>query len=137
MAPADFPTEGSQGSANHMMIMDSEDGGESWSEPRGILRRGQVHAHLLLLRDQRILCTYATYHLPFGIFAVLSADGGRTWDIDHPVQLGIGWDYYVGWPTSIQLPGGDILTVYGVRAYRESDYHMRDQVVQTIRWKLP
>ncbi len=137
MAPADFPTEGSQESANHMMTMESTDGGQSWSEPRGMLRRGQVHAHLLLLQDRRILCTYATYHLPFGIFAVLSTDDGQSWDTCHPIQLGIGWDYYVGWPTSVQLGGGDILTIYGVRAYRESDYHMRDQVVQTVRWKLP
>jgi hypothetical protein len=131
MPPRPAPGE----AGNHMMLLQSEDGGLSWTEPRTFLNHSEVHAQLLLLQDGRLLCTYATYHLPFGIFAVLSTDSGATWDTDHAIALGISWDFYVGWPTSVQLPDGDVVTAFGVRAYRESEFHMQDQIVQAVRWR--
>ena len=39
--------------------------------------------HLLKLRDGRILCTFGYRRKPMGVRALLSEDGGRTWDLDH------------------------------------------------------
>ena len=39
-----------------------------------------MHAYLTELKDGRILATYSNYHLPFGVYAIVSRDGGRTWD---------------------------------------------------------
>ena len=136
MPPADFPADLGE-AANHMMLMTSKDNGVTWTTPRPFLSRSEVHAHLLVLQDGRVLCTYATYHLPFGVFAMVSEDSGRTWDTNHPVQLGISWDLYVGWPTSIQLPDGDIVTAFAIRAYNDSDRTMDDQIAQAVRWQLP
>ena len=89
--------------------------------------------HLLRLADGRILCTYGYRFKPAGIRAVLSNDGGWSWDLKRerilrddggtpaqgwgPKQLekfkerGVaGAD--LGYPFSAQLADGAILTVY-------------------------
>ena len=43
--------------------------------------------HLLKLRDGRILCSYGHRRDPLGVQAVISADGGRSWDLDHRAIL--------------------------------------------------
>ena len=70
-------------------------------------------AHLLALEDGRILCTYGYRQEPFGVRAVLSDDEGETWDIDNEIIVrddGLHRD--LGYPASIQLRDGRILTVY-------------------------
>jgi hypothetical protein len=77
------------------------------------------------LRDGRILCTYGYRKEPMGIRAVLSGDGGETWDTDtvvvlrddggtagqlNPNPAGGGAD--VGYPISAQLSDGSILSAY-------------------------
>ena len=37
--------------------------------------------HLLALRSGHVLCAYGYRREPFGVRAVLSFDGGRTWDM--------------------------------------------------------
>ena len=83
-------------------------------------------AHLLRLRDGRILCAFGYRREPGGVRAVLSEDGGRTWDLDRTVVLrgrrrlpqqpqlrgGHGWGGDVGYPVSVQLPDDSILTAY-------------------------
>lgn len=110
----------------------SADGGRSWSEPVETQIWGYP-CHLLQLPDGRILCTYGYRFRPAGIRAVLSADGGRSWDMANarvlrddggtPAQ-GWGPDQLakfkqrgvagadLGYPHSTQLADGSILTVY-------------------------
>jgi len=76
--PRGLPTPSGDESGDHMILVESQDGGITWTTPRGFLGYAEVHAHLLPLMDGRILCTYASYHLPYGVFAVTSEDGGRT-----------------------------------------------------------
>jgi hypothetical protein len=50
---------------------------------------------------------------PGGIRACFSNDDGKTWDIKTEVVIRndfINWD--TGYPESLQMPGGKILTVY-------------------------
>ena len=89
--------------------------------------------HLLRLSSGRILCTYGYRREPFGVRAAVSEDEGETWDMDHEIVIrddGLHRD--LGYPASIQLQDGRILSVYyfhgedGVRyiggsVYREED----------------
>lgn len=71
------------------------------------------------------------------------SDGGSTWQRDQRVQLAMSLNPYAGWPTSIQLPSGDIITVYAATAYLEGEGvsltapGKGDTVAESVRWKLP
>ena len=90
----------------------SEDDGRTWSTPMRTPMWGYP-AHLLTLRDGRLLCTYGHRRAPFGIRACMSADGGRTWDIAN--ELVVRADFPnadLGYPTSVQLEDGRVFTAY-------------------------
>jgi len=123
-------------SDDHVVVVESSDGGATWGEPRALLGASNADAHLVRLRDGRVLCTYARLHLPFGIYAVLSADGGKTWGHDRPILLARSWDAHMGRPTSVQLNDGTILTAYAIRGYLEGDVG-KDTVTEVVRWELP
>ena len=116
----------------------SEDAGNTWSQP---LRTGiwGYPPHLLRLRDGRVLCTYGHRRDPLGVQAVISADGGTTWDVDHCAILrGDGETRRredresrdLGYPVSVQLPDGSLFTAY---------YPTKDQTthIAATRWELP
>ena len=69
--------------------------------------------HLLRLRSGRILCTYGHRREPFGVRAVLSDDEGETWDMDNEIVIrDDGATSDLGYPASVQLEDGQVLTVY-------------------------
>ena len=123
-------------SGDHMVMAESDDGGLTWSDPRAFLDYSEVHAHIIVLDDDRLLCSYLSYHLPFGIYAVFSDDNGKSWDTDHPIQLAIGKDYNTGWPTSIQLPDRSIVTLYATTPYPGEDPQIWVSVTECVRWRL-
>ena len=124
-------------SGDHMVMAESDDGGLTWGEPRAFLEYSEVHAHIIVLDDARLLCSYLSYHLPFGIYAVISTDQGRSWDTEHPIQLAIGRDYNTGWPTSIQLPDQSIVTLYATTPYPVQDPQIWVSVTECVRWGPP
>ena len=102
----------------------SEDKGLTWTYPLQADFWGYP-AHLLMLSDGRVLCSYGHRREPFGVRAILSHDGGETWDLDNIIVLRddggtpnemrtdkerAGGD--LGYPVSTQLADGSILTVY-------------------------
>lgn len=111
-------------------------GGPAGLEPDRFLCKAETDPHLLVLRDGRLLCTFARHEVPLGIFAVISDDRGRTWDTDHPVYLAGSWPDFFGWPTSVELADGSILTAHAVRPYVERD-RIDDSVAHAVRWRLP
>jgi len=110
---------------DHMVLTESTDGGEHWSMPKNFTNYGEPHGFLTLLQDGRLLCTYANYHLPFGAAAILSEDRGKTWDTDHPILLGVAPTAYAGYPTSVQLPDGTMVTTWAGNG------------AHIVRWSLP
>ena len=138
--PRGAPTPGGDESGDHMVLWESADNGLTWEGPRDFLAYSEVHGHLLVLKDERILCSYASYHLPFGVYAILSEDNGKTWDFGHPIMLALSMNCYTGWPASVQLPDGQILTAYAVTGYLEGEGAslMRpgkgDTVAESVRW---
>ena len=136
----DIPSCIGEESGDHMVLMESTDNGISWGEPHTVTNYGEPHGHLLELSDGRLLCTYCNYHQPRGIYAILSEDGGKTWDTDHYTQLALSINEHLGWPTSVQLSGGDILTGYTVTAYeklKEDVQFQKGWVDECVRWQVP
>ena len=112
-------------SGGHLVQYWSDDGGVTWSQPLNTnVWTPSSPPYLIKLRDGRILLSHGYRRDPMGIRAVLSEDGGRTWDVDNTVVLrddggyvselraegGAGSD--VGYPHSTQLSDGSVLTVY-------------------------
>ena len=126
---------------NHIRLRESLDGGRTWSEDWDVLHYSCVHPYMLNLPDGRILMTYSAYHLPFGVFAVISDDEGRTFDTEHPIQLAVSRDVFTGWASSVILDDGTIVTVHALRPYIEVDDPKQglwsDLCFDVVRWRLP
>jgi hypothetical protein len=109
----------------------SRDGGKTWSSRKsGIV--GHPPSGLVKLPDGRLVLTYGHRHPPYGVRAVVSTDEGLTWDTAHLITLrndGAGYD--LGYPRSVLLPDGTILTVY----YFTMDDHITH--VAATRWRVP
>ena len=96
-------------------VTHSDDDGKTWAP----VRKTEMIGHptdLIQLSDGRLLASYGirTAHArPMGVRACFSRDNGETWDIASEVQLRNdfgNWD--VGYPESLELPDGRVLTVY-------------------------
>ena len=116
-------------------LTESLDGGKHWPAPWPLGHAAEVHAYLTELDDGRILATYANYHLPWGIYAVLSRDGGKTWDLENPIQLALSANLYVGWPVTVQLKDNSLMTSYAITAYLKQP--PETTVSEVVRWRLP
>ena len=117
------------------VLTESFDGGEHWCRPRQMTNTAEVHVYLTQLNDGRMLATYSNYHLPWGVFAIVSEDNGETWDVDHPIQLSLSADYYVGWPVALQLPDDSLVTSYASTTYLKQPPDMT--TCEVVKWRLP
>lgn len=117
----------------HLDLFASDDHGATWT-CRGPVSAGSQHpADLLLLADGRLLLSYGNRIAgQFGVVAKISADEGATWSA--PISLVndlTSGD--CGYPASVQLPGGEILTAYYARGVASHQrYH-----VGVVIWRLP
>ncbi len=111
----------------HILQSESSDGGRSFSVPRDTGLVG-LPAHLLRLRDGRLLTTYGYRILPSGNRASLSEDGGRTWGApmildEKPVARDLGY------PSTVELADGSFLTVWYERLPEDAMAS-----IQAARW---
>ena len=90
---------------------ESSDGGKTWTvaKPMGL---DGYPPHLIRLADGKLLTVYGRRWGNLGEFACLSDDQGRTWDVKNEIKLAGHWNGDLGYPASVQLPDGNILTVY-------------------------
>lgn len=95
---------------------ESKDNGKTWSKPHQILEKnGGAPPHLFMHSSGLLICTYGYRHKsPYGIRAMLSFDNGKTWDTHHiihenPVNADLGY------PSTIELKDGSLLTVFYTR----------------------
>ena len=89
----------------------SDDNGKTWAEPYETELWG-FPPHLLQLADGRVLCTYGHRRPPYGQRAAISEDG-ITWKKANEIVLrDDAPNKDLGYPVSIELEPGRILTVY-------------------------
>jgi hypothetical protein len=98
------------------IFIKSTDEGKTWSEPKLISPQGQENAHILELKDGRLLCSF-TSRIPglFGVVMRMSSDGGATWSLPVVLISTPARDWHktdCGYPSSIQLEDGSIVTAY-------------------------
>lgn len=109
----------------------SDDGGRTWSVPAATGLQG-LPPHLLLCADGSVLCSYARRVPPFGIYAVILRDNGRSIGeelvIDELPELKYAGD--LGYPATVELDDGSYVTVY----YRIIDGDEKPSVVYR-KWK--
>jgi len=101
----------------------SDDDCRTWQPLGPMTEKGQHPGHLLRLKDGRVLLSYGdrtgTKH---GVEVRTTSDEGKTWS--EPVRL-LDWWGDGGYPSSVQLPDGQILTAYYAAKIEGHDrYHM-------------
>ncbi|HVO00818.1 MAG TPA: sialidase family protein [Candidatus Cybelea sp.] len=110
-------------------IVHSDDGGATWSSPRptGI---PDYPAHLIALPDGRIAAVTGCRRPPYGIRVHLSADGGATWDHEHPVILRDDLpNKDLGYPTAALRRDGNLYVVY----YAQDSDGITKIMAETVR----
>lgn len=89
----------------------SDDKGRTWTTPFKTPLWG-FPPHLLLVSDGRILCTYGYRRPPFGQRACISEDGIIWNQADEIILREDALNKDLGYPASVELEPGIILTVY-------------------------
>jgi hypothetical protein len=110
---------------------ESADGGRTWSVPHGLGFHGSP-PHILWHSSGRLVLTYGYRLAPFGQRVALSADGGRTWQSDWLLRDD-GPDGDLGYPATVELTGGELLSVY----YQKPGAVADKCALLCSRWRLP
>ncbi len=127
-ARADIPGSNSEPA---LVLHTSQDQGRTWQQRYYLSNPLQHPAHFLQLADGRILLTFGSrLEELYGVVGRLSDDNGGTWS--RPFTLIGGLMHRdCGYPSSVQLANGEIVTAYYARSapwYQR--YHMG-----VLRWR--
>ena len=90
----------------------------------------------LPLQPREVVLTFGQRNRPFGAQALISHDGGATWDQSRKMILaGDASNGDCGYPSSVELAGGRILTIY----YQVGDTAdaPRSARARAITWEIP
>lgn len=110
---------------------ESFDWGKTWTEPRKLDIENGSPPHLLQLSNGVLISVYGRRKAPYGQRVMISKDKGQTWDVDY-VLRDDGPSLDLGYPASVELKDGSILTVY----YQQEDEEGPCVIMQSI-WNLP
>ena len=108
----------------------SADGGKTWSAPEELVGSGYP-PHLLVHSSGALVMTYGVRQGVMGEYAIISYDNGKTWS--EPMMISEespDWD--LGYPSSVELSNGSILTVY----YQKYPGDTYNSILYT-KWDLP
>jgi len=121
----------------------SDDEGISWEHKGSVSLPGQVPAGFLALEDGSLLLTYGTRTSGlYGVAGRISRDKGRSWSLPNAL-ITIPHRSDCGYPSSVQLKDGGIVTAYYFGPKRGGSYphpnalpwHPRYHM-GVARWKL-
>lgn len=121
----------------------SDDGGLTWTTPMRVeakdptgleVTAGQPYGtppHMLTMDHDEVVMTYCARNFEIGQRAIISYDGGKTWDKEiilcnkpHDTEPGSPYRYIwgdIGYPATVRLADGNLLTVY-YQAYTGDPY---------------
>ena len=134
--------------ADRLIFTKSSDGGVTWSDVKdfppysGDLETyGQMYPRVIQLKDGRILMTFTRRSVtpPLGLRAVLSTDGGDTFDFasDHLIldeNTQTGWTSGGGFGNTVELPLGGLISAYSYATTPEGNEHPH---IEVVHWRLP
>ncbi len=111
---------------------ESADNGRTWTKPRQILEKtGGAPAHLMVHSSGVLISTYGYRNDPPAVRAIFSNDGGNTWSEPVTVCSEIAPTWDMGYPASVELSDGTILTVF----YAHPDINGPANIIQQ-KWRL-
>jgi sialidase-1 len=109
----------------------SQDAGRTWSPAHPLGFHGSP-PHLLRHSSGAVVCVYGYRRPPFGQRAMLSHDGATSWQYDY-VLRDDGPDADLGYPSTVELGDGTLLTVY----YQKRASAEEKCSILWTRWRLP
>jgi hypothetical protein len=93
-----------------LMQTTSKDGGRTWSPAEPLNFHG-CPPHLLYHSSGALICSYGFRQPPYGERLMISRDGGASWDY-HYILRDDGPDSDLGYPSTVELADGSLLTMY-------------------------
>jgi hypothetical protein len=87
----------------------SDDDAKTWTRRQQLTGRQQHPGHFLRLTDGRVIATYGNRLNPKGVDVRFSDDEGATWSAPYRI---VDFTGDGGYPSSVQLPNGQVLTAY-------------------------
>jgi Neuraminidase (sialidase) len=97
----------------HIAVTRSEDRGYAWSEPVQVTKDLEHPADLARLENGWVLMTYGERNPLRGARAVLSRDGGKTWDTGATIVIADDApNTDCGYPSSVEMAKGKVVTLY-------------------------
>ena len=108
----------------------SDDGGATWSVPRWVGFSGSP-PHLVRHSSGALVMTYGYREKPFGQRVAISRDDGQSWQGDWVLRAD-GPDFDLGYPATVELADGSLLTVCYQKAAPEEKCSLL-----WSKWKLP
>ena len=113
------------------MYTESNDGGVTWTRAEPMNFHGSP-PHLLAHSSGALVGTYGRRREPFGERAMISCDRGESWQYDY-ILRDDGPDGDLGYPSSVELEDGSILTAYYQKPRSAGD----KCAFLWSRWRLP
>ncbi len=114
-----------------LFVTESNDDGKTWTLAKPIDSAKGVPGHLLEHSSGALICCFSYRIKPYGIRCAISYDEGKTWSEDYIIRDdGVSID--LGYPSSIELANGRILTVY----YQQLNPNEKCSLVYSI-WEVP
>jgi len=98
-------------SCNFLLQSESYDSGKTWSVAHTTPIWGYP-PHLIQLENGWLVAVYGRRIPPYGERACLSRDEGKSWDVENEIILYDAISEDLGYPSSVQLDDGSIITVF-------------------------
>ena len=110
---------------------ESCDGGKTWTKPHALLgKRGGAPAHLIKHSSGVLISAYGYREKPYGIRMMISTDNAKTWQTDFVISDNYP-DSDLGYPATVELPDGDLLTVFYAHEKEELP-----AVIMAQKWEI-
>ncbi len=107
----------------------STDGGKTWSKPQHLAFGSPPH--LMRHSSGVLICSYGWRRAGYGQRVMFSTDNGKTWSTDWIIRDD-GENYDLGYPCTIELDDGSLLTVY----YQHLPGRKHAAILAS-KWRLP
>ena len=127
-AYVESPKEPPAGFYSRILTSTSSDAGYTWHPPTPTGLDGGF-PNIITLPDDRYLMTFASRYGSVGALEAAFSSDGHNWETRLTLRSEEGYEFY--YPDSVQLPGGDIFTVY------MASPPSRVRTVGAVRWRLP